>query len=29
MGPAPMEDGSLIYWIWPVLWKICMRYKHD
>jgi hypothetical protein len=29
MGPAPLEDGSLIYWIWPILWKICGRYKQQ
>ena len=29
MGPAPMEDGSLIYWIWPILWRICGRYKQQ
>ena len=29
MGPAPLEDSNLIYWIWPILWKICGRYKQQ
>jgi hypothetical protein len=28
MEPAPLEDGNLVFWLWPVLWKICTRYHN-
>ncbi len=24
---APIDDASMLIWLWPVLWKICRRWK--